>query len=95
MKNIEYTKMAYLYDKFYVNKNYSKEVDFIKNFIKKLFVIFVVSFFWRSEYKPSDLSQPSSPWLKQRGQKSLVVSTSILQYLHCFIAYSPNNCCEP
>lgn len=34
MKNIEYTKMAYLYDKFYVNKNYSKEVDFIKNFIK-------------------------------------------------------------
>lgn len=35
MKNIEYTKMAYLYDKFYVNKNYSKEVDFITSFIKE------------------------------------------------------------
>ncbi len=33
-ENIEYTKMAYLYDKFYQNKNYDKEVDFIKNFIK-------------------------------------------------------------
>lgn len=31
--NIEYTKMAYLYDKFYASKNYTKEVDFIKNFI--------------------------------------------------------------
>lgn len=25
--------MAYLYDKFYINKNYSREVDFIKSFI--------------------------------------------------------------
>lgn len=34
MDNIEYTQMANLYDKFYINKNYSKEVDFIKTFIK-------------------------------------------------------------
>lgn len=34
MENIEYTKMAYLYDKFYVNKDYSKEVDFVRHFIK-------------------------------------------------------------
>jgi len=34
MKNIEYTKMAYLYDEFYANKKYEKEVDFIKSFIK-------------------------------------------------------------
>lgn len=33
MDNIEYTKMAYLYDKFYSKKNYVREVDFIKNFI--------------------------------------------------------------
>ena len=33
MKNLEYNKMAYLYDKFYVNKNYIKEVEFIKAFI--------------------------------------------------------------
>jgi len=32
MESIEYTKMAYLYDKFYINKNYSKEVNFIKSF---------------------------------------------------------------
>ncbi len=34
MKDIEYTSMAYVYDKFYQNKNYKKEVDFIKEFIK-------------------------------------------------------------
>ena len=34
MKNIEYTKMAYLYDRFYANKDYSKEVEFIKSFIE-------------------------------------------------------------
>lgn len=33
MENIEYTKMAYLYDKFYENKKHEKEVEFIKNFI--------------------------------------------------------------
>lgn len=33
MKNIEYTKMAYLYDKFYSKKDYTNEVNFIKNFI--------------------------------------------------------------
>ena len=33
MKNIEYTQMAYLYDKFYINKNYFQEVNFIKSFI--------------------------------------------------------------
>jgi len=35
MKNIEYSKMAPLYDKFYANKNYLKEVDFITHFAKK------------------------------------------------------------
>ena len=35
MKNIEYTKMAHLYDQLYINKNYQKEVDFITSFIKK------------------------------------------------------------
>ena len=35
MKNIEYTKMAYLYDDFYSKKDYSKEVNFIKHFAKK------------------------------------------------------------
>jgi len=34
MKNIEYTKMAFLYDKFYIKKDYSKEVEFLRNFIK-------------------------------------------------------------
>lgn len=34
MKNIEYTRMAYLYDKFYSKKNYEKEVEFICNFIQ-------------------------------------------------------------
>jgi len=34
MKNIEYSKMAYVYDKFYINKNYKQEVDFITSFIK-------------------------------------------------------------
>ncbi len=34
MKDIEYTQMATLYDEFYKNKNYTKEVDFIKNFIE-------------------------------------------------------------
>jgi len=33
MKNIEYTQMAHLYDEFYKNKNYAKEVEFITNFI--------------------------------------------------------------
>jgi len=33
MKNIEYTKMAYYYDKFYQSKNYENEVNFIKSFI--------------------------------------------------------------
>ena len=33
MKNIEYTKMAWLYDKFYTNKNYANEVNFLKQFI--------------------------------------------------------------
>lgn len=33
MRNIEYTKMAYLYDKFYSKKDYRSEVEFIKNFI--------------------------------------------------------------
>lgn len=33
MKNIEYSKMAYLYDSFYKNKDYSSEVNFIKHFI--------------------------------------------------------------
>ena len=31
MKNIEYTKMACVYDKFYQKKNYVKEVEFIKS----------------------------------------------------------------
>lgn len=35
MKNIEYRNFAYLYDKFYSNKNYKKEVEFIKKFINK------------------------------------------------------------
>ncbi|MBQ7352173.1 MAG: class I SAM-dependent methyltransferase [Clostridia bacterium] len=34
MKNIEYTQMAYLYDKFYTNKKYNNEVAFIESFIK-------------------------------------------------------------
>ena len=34
MKKIEYTKMAYLYDKFYAQKDYSKETEFIAKFIK-------------------------------------------------------------
>jgi 2-polyprenyl-3-methyl-5-hydroxy-6-metoxy-1,4-benzoquinol methylase len=34
MKNIEYTQMAYLYDKFYAKKNYKTEVKFIERFIK-------------------------------------------------------------
>lgn len=34
MKNLEYTKMASVYDKFYKNKNYKKEVEFIESFIK-------------------------------------------------------------
>lgn len=33
MKNIEYTKMAYLYDEFYKNKKYTNEVNFIREFI--------------------------------------------------------------
>ena len=41
MKNIEYGKMAYLYDKFYKNKNYKKEVDFITTILgnKKLKIL--------------------------------------------------------
>ena len=35
MKNIEYTKMAIFYDKFYAKKDYKKEVEFIRNFIPK------------------------------------------------------------
>ena len=35
MNNIEYTKMASLYDIFYSKKNYTKEVKFIKKFAKK------------------------------------------------------------
>ena len=34
MSNVEYTKMAYLYDKFYSKKDYKNEVNFIKQFIK-------------------------------------------------------------
>ena len=33
MNNVEYSEMAQYYDMFYANKNYNKEVDFIKNFI--------------------------------------------------------------
>ena len=33
MKDIEYSKMAHLYDKFYSNKNYDKEVMFIEKFV--------------------------------------------------------------
>ena len=33
MRNIEYTKMAYLYDKFYSKKDYRREVEFIKKFV--------------------------------------------------------------
>ena len=35
MRNIEYTKMAYLYDKFYSNKKYSKEVEFLTSLISR------------------------------------------------------------
>ena len=34
MRNIEYTKMAYLYDKFYSKKDYKVEVEFIRQFIE-------------------------------------------------------------
>lgn len=33
MENIEYTQMAFLYDKFYNKKDYTREVEFIKQFI--------------------------------------------------------------
>ena len=33
-KNLEYTQMAYLYDKLYSHKNYTKEVEFICHFLK-------------------------------------------------------------
>lgn len=32
---MEYKEFAYLYDKFYLKKDYKKEVEFLKNFIKK------------------------------------------------------------
>lgn len=34
-KDIEYSKMAHLYDKFYSKKDYQKEAEFISSFIKK------------------------------------------------------------